>query len=151
MKATETKSSHSQQHATAKQPFFNQGQENTFFSERPSEYRPFFPFSSTSSFIQPKYAPEHKPFFQPAAVPFIQAKCATCEAEERKQQKEQSAETLTVQRMPAFESDEETFESSEDKVVQRQTLPHAEAITPTAVSLQPKCATCEVEEKDQSQ
>ncbi len=121
MKATEAKSTHSQQQATAKQSFFNQEQESSFFSERSPESRPFFPSASTSSFIQPKYASEPKPFFQPTAVPFIQAKCGACEAEEREQSKEQSAETQTVQRMPAFES--------EEAGVQRQPLPSAVPLT----------------------
>ncbi len=119
MKTAETKSTHSQQHnsTNTQQPFFNKEQEGAFFSEQSSEYKPFFPGADTSSFIQPKYVSGDKPFFRPATVPLIQAKCATCEAEEGEQQKEQSAaETLDVQRMPAFESEA-------DDNVQRQPIP----------------------------
>ncbi len=119
MKTAETKSTHSQQHnsTNTQQPFFNKEQEGAFFSEQSSEYKPFFPGADTSSFIQPKYASGDKPFFQPATVPLIQAKCAACEAEEGEQQKEQSAaETLNVQRIPAFDSEA-------DENVQRQPIP----------------------------
>ena len=119
MKTAETKSTHSQQHnsTNTQQPFFNKEQEGAFFSEQSSEYKPFFPGADTSSFIQPKYVSGDKPFFQPATVPLIQAKCAACEAEEGEEQKEQSAaEMLDVQRMPAFESEA-------DENVQRQPIP----------------------------
>ena len=125
MKTAETKSTHSQQHnsTNTQQPFFNKEQEGAFFSEQSSEYKPFFPGADTSSFIQPKYASGDKPFFQPATVPLIQAKCAACEAEEGEQQKEQSAaERLDVQRMPAFES--------EDNPVQAKIAPRKTATTP---------------------
>ncbi len=121
MKATETKSTHSQQHTAVDNFFAEKTQEHPFFSERSHETRPFFSAGSTSSFIQTKSASKHQPFFQPAAVPFIQAKCAVCEAEEQEQPKEQSAETLTVQRMPAFES--------EEAGVQRQSLSSAIPLT----------------------
>ncbi|MDJ0694549.1 polymorphic toxin-type HINT domain-containing protein [Mastigocoleus sp. MO_188.B34] len=114
MKTAETKSTHSQQHnsTNTQQPFFNKEQEGAFFSEQSSEYKPFFSGADTSSFIQPKYASGDKPFFQPATVPLIQAKCAACEAEEGEQEKEQSAaETLDVQQIPAFESDENAVQA----------------------------------------
>ena len=145
MKTAETKSTHSQQHTAAnmQQPFFNQEQEGAFFSEQSSEYKPFFPGADTSSFIQPKYASGHKPFFQPTTVPLIQAKCATCEAEEGEQQKEHSAtERLNVQRMPAFESEADNNVQRKPLIqlqTETETEPEEDNITDT--DLQPKLAS----------
>jgi hypothetical protein len=105
MKATETKSTHSQQHGAADKSSASQEQEHAFFSESTSERSPFFnPTAGVG--VQAKLAGNSAPFFQPARVSAIQMKCTACEAEEREQAEGSNAEALTVQRMPAFESDE---------------------------------------------
>ena len=103
MKTAETKSA-AQQHNTAAQSFFNQGQEQAFFSEQATDHNSFFP-STTPTPIQFKSIAGETPFFAPAPA-VLQAKCATCEAEEQAQvAKEPTAEPPTVQRTPAFESE----------------------------------------------
>jgi hypothetical protein len=105
MKTAETKSAPSQSHNTAAKSFFNQGQEQAFFSENSSDRSPFFP-STASDQIQFKFISGSTPFFSPAPTLTLQPKCADCEAEEQSQVgKEPAAEPPTVQRMPAFESE----------------------------------------------
>ena len=104
MKTTETKSTQSQQHSAAETSFFKQEQDSAFFSEQSSEHTPFFQPTAGAG-LQAKFASDRTPFFQPFRIPAIQMKCAACEAEEGQQQKEPSSEILTVQRMPAFESE----------------------------------------------
>ncbi|MGB5633045.1 MAG: hypothetical protein WBM86_09745 [Waterburya sp.] len=88
MKATETKSNHSQHHGAADTSFFNQEQESSFFSESTSEQPVFFQPGGLSH-IQPKLIAGARSFFQPSRVPTIQAKCAECEAEEQQQEEGQ--------------------------------------------------------------
>ncbi len=114
MKATETKSTHSQQHAATDKFSAEQAQERPFFSESTAEQPAFFQPEGISH-IQPKLIAESRSFFQPARVPAIQMKCAACEAKEREQSEDLNSERLAVQRMPAFESDEAE--------VQRQPVP----------------------------
>ena len=102
MKTTETKSTHSQQHVAADKSSAEQAQERPFFSESTAEQPAFFQPGGIS-YIQPKMFSGSRSFFQPSRGPNIQAKCDSCESEEGQQ--EQSAKTLTLQRMPAFESE----------------------------------------------
>ena len=104
MKATETKSTHSQQHTAKDKSSAEQAQELPFFSESTAEQPAFFQPGGISH-IQPKLIFGSRSFFQPSRVPTIQAKCAECEAEER-QQEEGQGDIPEVQQMPAFESDE---------------------------------------------
>jgi hypothetical protein len=101
MKATETKSSHSQQHAAAETATWEQTQEPAFFSEPAAENTPFFQNSAPPG-IQTKFSSGAAPFFQPARTLSIQAKCAAYEAEEH------PAVEPETQRMPAFESEADT-------------------------------------------
>jgi hypothetical protein len=120
MKTAETKSA-SQQHKTAAQSFFNQGQEQTFFSAQASDRSSFFP-STASNPIQFKSLSESIPFFSPTSTATIQAKCATCETEEKSQtEAPQTAEPPSVQKMPAFES---------ERAIQAKVAPKAEVIAP---------------------
>jgi hypothetical protein len=129
MKTAETKSA-SQQHKTAAQFFFNQGQEQTFFSAQTSDRSSFFP-SNDSNPIQFKSLSESIPFFSPTSTATIQAKCATCEAEEKSQTEvPQTAEPPSVQKMPAFES---------ERAIQAKAAPKAEAIaTPSTPAPKPQ-------------
>jgi DNA uptake protein ComE-like DNA-binding protein len=129
MKTAETKSA-SQQHKMAAQSFFNQGQEQTFFSAQTSDRSSFFP-STASNPIQFKSLSESIPFFSPSPAATIQAKCATCEAEEKSQtEAPQTTELLSVQKMPAFES---------ERAIQAKALPKAEAIaSPSTPSPKPQ-------------
>jgi hypothetical protein len=172
MKAAETKSTHSQQHGAAEKSAADQEHEGAFFSELTSERRPFFNPSSGTG-IQAKFATERGSFFQPARTPAVQMKCADCAAEERKPP-EQISEMPTVQRMPAFESDEAgiqrkptsdlalqplqrmpAFESDEDITersvdkIQRKATSGVNEIASTSAILQPKCEACETEEQEQ--
>ena len=104
MKATESKSTHSQQHTAKDKSSAEQAQELPFFSESTAEQPAFFQPGGISH-IQPKLISGSRSFFQPSRVPTIQAKCAECEAEER-QQEEGQGDIPEVQQMPAFESDE---------------------------------------------
>ncbi|HEY9668273.1 MAG TPA: hypothetical protein V6C91_15790, partial [Coleofasciculaceae cyanobacterium] len=102
MKTAETKSASHQQPNTAAKSFFNQEQEQAFFSETSSDRSSFFP-STTPNPIQFKSTVEETPFFSPSPAT-VQAKCATCEAEEQSQLgAESSTEPPRVQRTPAFE------------------------------------------------
>lgn len=73
MKATETKSTHSQHHGAANTSFFNQEQESSFFSESNAEQTAFFQ-PEVISYVQPKLIAGVRSFFQPSRVPSIQAK-----------------------------------------------------------------------------
>jgi hypothetical protein len=172
MKATETKSTHSQQHGAADKSSASQEQERAFFSESTFERSPFFnPAGGVG--VQAKVGNDRPSFFQPARVPAVQMKCAACEAEEREQAGELDSEMPTVQRMPAFESDEAdvqrqpisgnalpliqrmpAFESDEDitetgeETIQRKVAAGVSEIASTAATLQPKCEACEAEEEE---
>ncbi|MBD1848309.1 DUF4157 domain-containing protein [Cyanobacteria bacterium FACHB-63] len=105
MKTAETKSAAHQSHNTAEQSFFNQGQEQAFFSEPSADRTAFFP-STAPNLIQGKFISGATPFFASAAPATLQRKCTTCEAEEGFQAGAESvAESPTVQRIPAFESE----------------------------------------------
>jgi hypothetical protein len=175
MKATETKSTHSQQHGATDKSSASQEQEHAFFSESTSERSPFFnPAAGVG--LQAKFVSDRTPFFQPTRVPAVQMKCAACEAEEREQAEGSNAEALTVQRMPAFESDEAdvqrqpisvgapqviqqmpAFESDEDtteageETIQRKVTPGINEIASTAATLQPKCEACKAEELEKQE
>ncbi len=105
MKTAENKSTHSQQHTQTEHSSGEQEHERPFFSEPAPQHTPFFN-PGAASWVQPKFIGEQTPFFSPSSTATVQRKCATCEAESREQQKEQSAGMMTVQRMPAFESEE---------------------------------------------
>jgi hypothetical protein len=101
MKATETKSTHSQQHTVADQSSADQERGQAFFSES-SEQTPFF-HPTVAPSLQTKPIHSGGVFFQPAAVPKIQAKST----EDLLQREEAPPEQLMVQRIPAFESSAE--------------------------------------------
>ncbi len=120
MKTTENKSTHSQQHTQTEHSSGEQERDRPFFSEPSPQQTPFFNPGATS-WVQGKFIGEQTPFFSPSSIATIQRKCATCEAEASEQQKEQSAEMLTVQRMPAFESDETPILQTQSARKQRTT------------------------------
>lgn len=120
MKTAETKSASHQQANTAAKSFFNQEQEQAFFSETSSDRSSFFP-STTPNPIQFKSTVGETPFFSPSPAT-VQAKCATCAAEEQSQLgAESSTEPPRIQRTPAFES---------EAAVQAKATPNAKAIAP---------------------
>ena len=118
MKATETKSAHSQQHGNADKSSADQVQERAFFSDRAAEQPAFFRPSAGVG-IQAKFATDRTPFFQPARTPTLQRKCAVCEREQGKQAEDYAPQMPTVQRMPAFESEVEPNVQSKP-LIQRQ-------------------------------
>ena len=153
---------HSQQHRADQSTSSAQGLESAFFSERSPNPAPFFPSAGFSG-IQAKLGGDHDSFFQPTQVPRIQAKCGPCAAEKKQ------AEAPELQRMPAFESDDQAIQTkmmsgvrattvqrmsafeSDEAHLQRQSLPHTEAITATSANLQAKCAACETEQQEKSE
>ncbi len=136
MKTAETKSA-AQQHNTAAQSFFNQGQEQAFFSEHVGDRAAFFP-SAAPNLIQGKFISGTTPFFASPAPATLQRKCTTCEAEEVSQTGAKPvAESPTLQRMPAFES---------EGAVQAKAVPGARVI---GVATLPKIASPPANSKSQ--
>ena len=153
---------HSQQHRADQSTSSAQGLESAFFSERSPSPAPFFPSAGFSG-IQSKLEGDRAPFFQPTQVPHIQAKCGPCAAEKKQ------AEAPELQRMPAFESDDQAIQAkmmsgvrattvqrmsafeSDEAHLQRQSLPHTETVTATSANLQAKCAACETEQQEKSE
>jgi hypothetical protein len=101
MKTAESKSTSYQPHKTATPSFFNQGQEQAFFSEHAGDRPSFFP-SAESNPLQFKSIAGETPFFSPSPNS-LQPKSATSEVEEQSQANTESpAESPTVQRTPTF-------------------------------------------------
>ncbi len=96
MKTTENKSTHSQQHTQTEHSFGEQEGERAFFSEPAPQQTPFFN-PGAASWVQPKFIGEQTPFFSPSSI-------------------------ATIQRMPAFES--------EENPVQAKIAPGRAATTP---------------------
>lgn len=153
MAVAEAKSTHSQQHQTAESASLVTESDRAFFSESSTETPAFFNTDSAPA-IQAQSNSESAPFFQPAGVPAIQAKCGSCEAEGT-----QTEIPPTLQRMPAFESDEANLQAQfvqrmpafeSDETIRRQPSSEVESITSTPANLQPKCAACETEEEERS-
>jgi len=141
MKTAETKSA-AQQHNTAAQSFFNQGQEQAFFSPASADLTQFFPVAQSG--IQAKFSSERSPFFSPTATATIQQKCTTCDAEEQSRSSAPGAEPPIVQRMTAFES---------EGAVQSKALNRAEAIatpTPTAPKTHQNSEVKELEQPEEA-
>jgi hypothetical protein len=140
MKTAETKSASHQPNNTAAKSFFNQGQEQTFFSENSSDRTSFFP-STASDQVQFKPIAGGRSFFSPASVA-LQAKCAACEAEEQAAAKESMAEPPTLQRTPAFES---------EGAIQAKVAPKTDAIAlPTPSQTPPNSDTKELEQPEEA-
>jgi hypothetical protein len=137
MKATETKSTHSQQPATATTDTLVQ--EQAFFSTSTVESTPFFPAASAPG-IQATLSGRSTPFFQPNRSPSLQFKCATCSAEAEREQPK-------IQRQTAFESEAEpdlqqqtAFESEESAPLQSKS-----AIAPPSTSDTPASSASDLE------
>jgi Domain of unknown function (DUF4157) len=128
MKTAEPKSA-AQQHKTSAQSFFNQGQEQSFFSAHTSEQTSFFP-TNAQNLVQPKAISGQVPFFSQTSVPTIQQKCATCESEESSQREAAlTPEPPTVQKMPGFES---------DRAIQSKSVSTANSVAPPAAIPKPQ-------------
>ncbi len=85
MKTAENKSTHSQQHTQTEHSSGEQEHERPFFSESAPQQSPFFN-SGAASWVQGKFFGEQTPFFSPSS-------------------------TATIQRMPAFESEENPIQA----------------------------------------
>lgn len=100
MKATESKSTHSQQHNATDHAAIDSNRDRGLFSAPSTAF--FQPTTATDLQFKPM-SPEGT-FFQPSASSTIQAKCASCAEEDALPHQEPPTAPL-IQRMPAFESE----------------------------------------------
>lgn len=135
MKATETKTTHSQQQRATKQLAPVQTPDHTFTPTAQAESIPFF-LSSTARGVQAQVIASPNLFFQPTRIPALQRSCAACKAKVQHPSANVDLQgTHPIQRIPAFESEAEVpvqpkyliqripaFESEVEPPVQRQPL-----------------------------